>query len=96
MLAIIGRRTDDASVLYRWRKTSENVSLAIVVLLTVRYLCDPRQRRSSEHEIWEEILTAFDEQASITFAYPTQRICYRPVEKENTRLSVNSQFDVAS
>ncbi|MDX2472022.1 MAG: mechanosensitive ion channel [SAR324 cluster bacterium] len=27
--------------------------------LTLRYLCPPRQRRSSEHELWEEILTRF-------------------------------------
>jgi len=43
------------------------------VLLTVRYLCDPRRRRSTEQEIWEDILEAFAEADDIDFAYPTQR-----------------------
>lgn len=43
------------------------------VLLTIRYLCDPRRRRSSQEKIWEEILDAFAETEDIDFAYPTQR-----------------------
>jgi small-conductance mechanosensitive channel len=43
------------------------------VLLTVRYLCDPRQRRASEEQIWEDILVAFASTETIDFAYPTQR-----------------------
>ena len=43
------------------------------VLLTIRYLCDPRRRRSSEESIWEDILHAFAENDDIDFAYPTQR-----------------------
>ena len=43
------------------------------VLLTIRYMCDPRKRRSSEQAIWEDILRAFAEQPDIEFAYPTQR-----------------------
>lgn len=43
------------------------------VLLTVRYVCDPRTRRSSENNIWEEILDAFDRYDDIDFAYPTTR-----------------------
>jgi small-conductance mechanosensitive channel len=43
------------------------------VLLTIRYLCDPRRRRSTEQAIWEEILHAFAENDDIDFAYPTQR-----------------------
>ncbi len=43
------------------------------VLLTLRYLCDPKKRRSSEHEIWEEILAEFEKHKDIEFAYPTQR-----------------------
>ena len=43
------------------------------VLLTIRYLCEPRRRRSSEQEIWEDILEAFAENDDIDFAYPTQR-----------------------
>ncbi|MFC2144682.1 mechanosensitive ion channel family protein [Acidobacteriota bacterium] len=43
------------------------------VLLTIRYLCDPRRRRSTEESIWEDILHAFAENDDIDFAYPTQR-----------------------
>jgi small-conductance mechanosensitive channel len=43
------------------------------VLLTLRYLCDPRRRRSTEESIWEDILHAFAENEDIDFAYPTQR-----------------------
>jgi small-conductance mechanosensitive channel len=50
------------------------------VLLTVRYLCDPRQRRSSEQAIWEDILRAFAEHPDIKFAYPTRRVYNRWIE----------------
>jgi small-conductance mechanosensitive channel len=43
------------------------------VLLTIRYLCDPRRRRSTEEAIWEDILDAFAATDDIDFAYPTQR-----------------------
>lgn len=43
------------------------------VRLTIRYLCNPRNRRGSENEIWEEVLTRFGEQDNIHFAYPTTR-----------------------
>ena len=43
------------------------------VQLTIRYLCNPRKRRSSENEIWEDILTAFKSHNEIYFAYPTTR-----------------------
>jgi small-conductance mechanosensitive channel len=43
------------------------------VVLTVRYLLDPRRKRSSEHEIWEAILRAFRVHQDIDFAYPTHR-----------------------
>jgi len=63
------------------------------VLLTVRYLCDPQQRRDSEHAIWEDILAAFDGQDGIAFAYPTQRIYYRPVERNTPNLGADSPFN---
>lgn len=50
------------------------------VRLTLRYLCEPQQRRSSEEAIWEEILDAFHDDPTIEFAYPTQRIYYQPPE----------------
>jgi len=43
------------------------------VLLTMRYLVNPRQRRSSEQQIWESALDAFDEEHDIELAYPTTR-----------------------
>ena len=50
------------------------------VLLTIRYMCDPRKRRSSEQAIWEDILRAFDEQPDIEFGYPPQRFYYHSSE----------------
>ena len=43
------------------------------VQLTLRYLCNPRRRRGSENEIWEEILLQFNAHNDIDFAYPTTR-----------------------
>ncbi len=43
------------------------------VLLTVRYLCEPRRRRQSEQDIWEDILHEFGRAPDIDFAYPTVR-----------------------
>ena len=51
------------------------------VLLTLRYLCDYRNRRGSEHDIWEDILNAFAREADIEFAYPTQRFYNDWVER---------------
>ena len=43
------------------------------VLLTIRYLCKPHDRRSTTEVIWEEILDAFEKHAEINLAYPTTR-----------------------
>lgn len=43
------------------------------ILLTVRFLVDPRRRRTSTQSIWEDILRAFHACDDIDFAYPTQR-----------------------
>jgi small-conductance mechanosensitive channel len=43
------------------------------VMLTVRYLCDPRKRRGTAEAIWEDVLEAFGAEAGIDFAYPTYR-----------------------
>ncbi|MBL7127420.1 MAG: mechanosensitive ion channel family protein [Ignavibacteria bacterium] len=43
------------------------------VLLTIRYLCDPRKRRSTSQVIWEDILRQFANCNDIDFAYPTTR-----------------------
>jgi len=56
------------------------------VLLTMRYICDPRKRRSTEHKIWEDILKEFALYKEIEFAYPTQRFYTRPAEKDDSPL----------
>ena len=43
------------------------------IQLTIRYLCNPRKRRISEHEIWEEIIARIKKEPDIQFAYPTKR-----------------------
>jgi small-conductance mechanosensitive channel len=43
------------------------------VTMTIRYLCAPRKRRSSEDTIWKAILESFSRESAIDFAYPTQR-----------------------
>ncbi len=43
------------------------------VLLTIRYLCQIRNRRGSEQALWEEILKQFATRSDIDFAYPTTR-----------------------
>lgn len=52
----------------------------IGVTLTLRYLSDPRKRRSSAEKIWEEILDAFAREEHIDFAYPTMRYYDNRVE----------------
>lgn len=56
------------------------------VMLTMRFICDPRKRRSAEHEIWEEILMEFARHKDIEFAYPTQRFFTRTTEKDDSPL----------
>ena len=52
------------------------------ILLTLRYLCPPRERRGSEDAIWREILSRFAEHDDIELAYPTTRIYSRLFEKQ--------------
>ena len=50
------------------------------VMLTMRFLCDPRQRRGYEQSIWEEVLNAFSKNDDIDYAYPTQRFYSNNIE----------------
>ena len=43
------------------------------ILLTIRYLCNPRKRRITSQMIWEDILDEFANYENIDFAYPTTR-----------------------
>ena len=53
------------------------------VMLTLRYMVSPRQRRSSQHRIWEAILDAFASEKHIELAYPTWRV-YKREEEHHT------------
>lgn len=50
------------------------------VMLTMRFLCDPRKRRGYEQAIWEEVLIIFSKNDDIDFAYPTQRFYSNNIE----------------
>jgi small-conductance mechanosensitive channel len=50
------------------------------ILLTIRYLSEPKQRRDTEERIWEGILEVFSQHDQIDFAYPTQRFYNNLVE----------------
>ncbi|HVJ93147.1 MAG TPA: mechanosensitive ion channel domain-containing protein [Labilithrix sp.] len=43
------------------------------VMLTMRYLCKPRARRSSSSAIWERVLDALNQLPNVAIAYPTTR-----------------------
>lgn len=50
------------------------------VVLTMRYICEPRRRRSTSTAIWEDILTAFAAESAVDFAYPTTRFYHNRME----------------
>jgi small-conductance mechanosensitive channel len=50
------------------------------VVLTMRYICEPRRRRSTATAIWEDVLRAFAAREDIDFAYPTTRFYANPAE----------------
>ena len=61
------------------------------VMLTLRYLVEPRQRRGNEQAIWESILREFSKCDDIDFAYPTQRFYQNALEgKQGTRPKSNN------
>lgn len=64
------------------------------VLLTIRYLCEPRKRRSTEQDIWEDVLIEFAHHDDIDFAYPTIRYYDNPIEgKPQARASRSLQHE---
>jgi small-conductance mechanosensitive channel len=63
--------------LIRYRKLTPVVYVSVEnsgVLLTLRYLCRPRERRGTGSQLWERILDTIHEHPEVTLAYPTQRI----------------------
>jgi small-conductance mechanosensitive channel len=74
----VRKRIDDVSHLLhiRFPKVTPAVWTTVVdsgVRLTMRYLCEPRARRSSESQIWEQLLDAMAATPNVDFAYPTTR-----------------------
>jgi small-conductance mechanosensitive channel len=53
------------------------------VLLTMRYMCNPRERRATVEKIWENVLKEFAKHKDIDFAYPTQRFYNNIIEGKN-------------
>lgn len=49
------------------------------VMLSIRYLCPPRQRRNTTESIWEDVLQVIDDNSDISLAYNTLRL----VDKAN-------------
>ncbi|MGE0488707.1 MAG: mechanosensitive ion channel family protein [Vulcanimicrobiota bacterium] len=56
------------------------------VLLTLRYLCQPRRRRATENRLWQDILDSFGQHEDITFAYQTQRVRHDPFMESTTQM----------
>jgi len=64
------------------------------IMLTMRYICEPKKRRLTEHQIWEDVLSEFAKHRDIDFAYPTQRLYYNPREgKEGSRQNKDVDAD---
>ncbi len=56
------------------------------IQLNIRYLCNPRKRRGTENEIWQDILNQFKTHSDIRFAYPTTRFYTRGEEPSDGNL----------
>lgn len=50
------------------------------VLLTARYLCDPRARRGMSEAFWTRLLEAFSTDDDLELAYPTYRVVGGPTD----------------
>jgi len=69
-------RRDGRSYLITYRILTPTVYTDVKdfgIVLTIRYLTDPRTRRKTEQMIWEDVLTEFAQHEDISFAYPTIR-----------------------
>ena len=55
------------------------------VLLTMRYLTEPRRRRLVDEQMWESVLEEFGAEPNIDFAYPTQRFFNHSTEGKTTK-----------
>lgn len=46
------------------------------VLLTLRFLCAPKDKRNTNNDIWEDILRFINSRDDVDLAYPTKRIVH--------------------
>ena len=53
------------------------------ILLTMRYLCEPRRRRQSENDVVEEVLRTFAQNPDIAIAYPTRKVFTQSVSHDS-------------
>ncbi|GAB1481785.1 mechanosensitive ion channel [Treponema sp.] len=79
------RTVNNASKLYliAYRELNPAVYTSVKdsgVQLTLRFLCETRQKRKSEEILWEAILDAFDKEEHIDLAYPTLRYINDPLQ----------------
>jgi len=44
------------------------------VQLTLRYLCEPKQRRVTSNKVWEDVLHMLADNQDVELAYPTKRV----------------------
>lgn len=77
------RKVKDASTrfLIFYRNLTPTVYTSVLengVSLTIRYLCEPRRRRSSAEVLWEQVLDMIQTQPDVEIAYPTQRYYIAP------------------
>jgi small-conductance mechanosensitive channel len=50
------------------------------IVMTLRFLCDPRRKRGTAMAVWSDVLEQFSSREDIDFAYPTQRFFSNPIE----------------
>ncbi|MBN1902288.1 mechanosensitive ion channel family protein [Candidatus Sumerlaeota bacterium] len=62
------------------------------VLLTIRFMTKPRQRRGTDEMIWEAILDAFQKEPDIDLAYPTTR--FYDNRKEGKPFTKRAESDI--
>ena len=69
------RRKSDEVIIFRHLDPAVYLSVRTerpsAVILTLRYLCEPKQRRNTEKIIWAEILDVFSKHANIHLAFET-------------------------
>lgn len=86
------RRVQEASSRYMifYNKLTPKVYTSVRdsgVLLSIRFLCEPRRRRLRRERLWEAILDVINADQRIELAYPTQRFFTQPELREGRHSS---------